>query len=231
MGNPFLHKPAAYMLAAAVASILFLSLPAILLQPKLNQDYVLGEGTRQLEIVFPKIGNKETLTPQVLAAVPTPQILTKDSTLTPSPIVPQPKPEVFTKPQTQTWEESLVALTNQARVANGLTALKVDTQLTNLARARSNDMATKNYFSHTSPTGETAFTLLAGKGISYKKAGENIGKNTYPDPTTATTAFETWMGSAGHKANILSKDFTSIGIGAAVNANGMKYYTQIFIGN
>jgi len=213
--------------------LIFLSLPFLKSQPQTLQDSVLGTRSYQTEFVFTNLKNKESFVPQVLAVPQTPTASTENTSPTsaPTPTVSPPKPKAPTKPITQFWGETLVTLTNQARAENGLPALQVDSRLVNIARSRAGDMATKNYFSHTSPTGETAFTLLAEAGISYKKAGENIGRNTYADSQTVMIAFQTWMASADHKANILSGDFTHIGIGAAVSASGMKYFTQIFTGS
>ena len=41
---------------------------------------------------------------------------------------------------------------------------------------------------------------------------------------------DSWMNSPGHKANILSKNFTEIGVGVAKNSDGTIYWTQQFIG-
>src|SRR5688572_16592558 len=61
-------------------------------------------------------------------------------------------------------EAAMFSQHNQQRAGAGLGALSVDASLTNIARRRAQDMAAKNYFAHTSPTGETAFTLMNGAG-------------------------------------------------------------------
>jgi uncharacterized protein YkwD len=128
-------------------------------------------------------------------------------------------------------ETQILSLTNKARTIRGLPAYKNPNNLNSIAEKRSADMSAKNYFSHTSPSGETAFTLLKKAGISYRRSGENIGRNNYPTSQTAAKVFNSWMASSGHRANILSTKFSSIGIGAVTNSKGMKYYTQVFTGN
>jgi uncharacterized protein YkwD len=126
-------------------------------------------------------------------------------------------------------EAQLVSLTNQARAAAGLKALKVDSKLASIARWRSKDMITRNYFSHTIlGTSYMVFHVLDTKGYCYKVAGENIGWNNYPDDVATTTVQRQFMNSSGHRANILGKSWDVIGIGAYKGASGKKMWTVLF---
>ena len=78
-------------------------------------------------------------------------------------------------------EAALVSLTNRARANAGLRSLKVDSRLTSVARWRSKDMITRDYFSHTIPGYGKVWDKLHAIGYCYVVAGENIGWNTYPD--------------------------------------------------
>jgi uncharacterized protein YkwD len=127
-------------------------------------------------------------------------------------------------------EADLFQRHNQQRAANGLEGLTVDPTLTAIARQRAQDMASKNYFSHTSPTGETAFTLMNGAGYVYTIAGENIARNNYPDSESVGVAMNGFMNSPGHRANILDGRYTKVGIGVAIDASGMKYFAVVFAG-
>jgi uncharacterized protein YkwD len=128
-----------------------------------------------------------------------------------------------------TSEAQLVRLTNQARAAAGLRALKVDSKLTAIARWRSKDMIVRNYFSHTIlGTSYNVFHVLDTKGYCYRIAGENIGWNNYPDDVATTTVQRQFMNSAGHRANILGKAWDVIGIGAYKGPTGKKMWTVIF---
>ena len=127
-------------------------------------------------------------------------------------------------------EAAMFSQHNQQRAAAGLGALSVDASLTNIARRRAQDMAAKNYFAHTSPTGETAFTLMNGAGYVYALAGENIARNNYPDAESVSVSMSGFMNSPGHRANILDGRYTKVGIGMAVDANGMKYFAVVFAG-
>lgn len=121
------------------------------------------------------------------------------------------------------FEKQVVELTNAERAKNGLPALTLDTNLSKVARAKSEDMSKNNYFDHTSPTYGSPFDMMKQFGISYKAAGENIAKGQ----TTPEQVVKAWMNSEGHRANILSNKFTHIGVGYVANGN---YWTQQFIG-
>jgi len=123
-------------------------------------------------------------------------------------------------------EKEVVALVNQERAKLGLAPLKDNSDLSNVARTKSEDMVANNYFSHTSPTYGSPFDMMKKFGITYNAAGENIAMGQ----PTAASVMTAWMNSPGHKANILSANYTEIGVGVAKNADGTIYWTQEFIG-
>jgi uncharacterized YkwD family protein len=123
-------------------------------------------------------------------------------------------------------EQEVATLVNQERAKLGLAPLKLNLELSKVARFKSEDMRDKNYFSHTSPTYGSPFDMMTSFGIKYTAAGENIAMGQ----PTAAEVMKAWMNSPGHKANILSEDFTEIGVGVAKDENGTIYWTQQFIG-
>ena len=122
-------------------------------------------------------------------------------------------------------EQTILDLVNKVRREAGLVELKVDTQMVNVARLKSQDMEDNNYFSHTSPTYGTPFEMLKSFGVSYKTAGENIAGHS-----TAENAFNAWMNSSGHKANILNSNYNYTGIGIVSSNRYGKMFTQMFVG-
>ncbi len=116
-------------------------------------------------------------------------------------------------------------LINEQRTKNGLSALKIDSEVQNVARIKAKDMVNNNYFSHTSPTYGSPFEMLNSFKVSYKTAGENIAGNS--SNSAAVTA---WMNSSGHKANILNGSFNYTGIGVVNGSKYGKIYVQMFIG-
>ncbi|PIC80846.1 hypothetical protein CSV75_03420 [Sporosarcina sp. P18a] len=158
--------------------------------------------------------------PSKPVAQPTPQQPTQ-----PNEAVKKPQTDKPTQQQTanvSATEQAVLDLTNAERTKAGLKPLQIDAALQKSAKQKSADMATNNYFSHTSPTYGSPFDQMKQNGVTYRSAAENIamGQRSAQDVVTA------WMNSAGHRQNILTPSFTHIGIG--YDANG-HYWTQQFI--
>ncbi len=188
--------------------------------------------------------------PEPTAAPPTPLPTAVPATATPRPLptpAPRPAPAANVAPPAAPiiptapaapatspaatglapLESALFAAHNAERAKAGLGALRVDPVLMSVARARASDMAAKNYFDHTSPTGQTAFTLLAAFGYTFSYAGENIAWNDSPDDVSVGVAMSGFMNSASHRAHVLEPTFNSLGIGVATSGN-KKYYAVVF---
>ena len=123
-----------------------------------------------------------------------------------------------------TYEQKVVELVNVERQKAGLPALKMDASISNVARAKSKDMAVNNYFAHQSPTYGSAGDMLRQYGISWHAWGENIAAGQ----STPEIVVNAWMNSSGHRANILSSNFSKIGVGYVTSSSGRPYWTQIF---
>jgi uncharacterized YkwD family protein len=143
----------------------------------------------------------------------------------PKPAAPAPKPAA-PAPATgdvSAYVQQVIDLTNAQRSKNGLPALQHDTKLSGVAQKKSLDMAQNNYFSHTSPTYGSPFDMMRDFGVTYRSAGENIAQGQ----RTPQEVVNAWMNSAGHRQNILSTNFTHIGVGYEKSGN---HWTQMFIG-
>ena len=123
------------------------------------------------------------------------------------------------------YEQQVFELVNKERVARGLGTLKYSTDVAYVARVKSQDMIDKKYFAHESPTYGSPFKMMEKFGLRFSAAGENIAYGQ----KTAADVMNAWMNSAGHRANILSQTYTTIGVGVAKAANGTLYWTQEFI--
>ena len=120
------------------------------------------------------------------------------------------------------YEQQVADLVNAERAKAGLPALKLNWELSRVARIKSQDMHDKKYFAHQSPTYGSPFDMMKKFGISYRTAGENIAQG-YATPQSVMTG---WMNSPGHRANILNSSFTQIGVGYFKDGN---YWTQMFL--
>lgn len=102
----------------------------------------------------------------------------------------------------------VVALVNQERAKAGQKPLASDSALSAMALDKAKDMYQNGYFDHTSPTYGSPFDMMKSYGIRFTYAGENIAKGQQ-NPQEVMKA---WMNSPGHKQNILSPNFTKIGV-------------------
>lgn len=125
----------------------------------------------------------------------------------------------------KTHEMQVVEFVNKERANRGLSPFIYNAELSRVARFKSQDMIDKKYFSHESPTYGSPFVMMENFGLRFSAAGENIAYGQQ----TASSVMNSWMNSAGHKANILSQSFTHIGVGVAKMANGTLYWTQMFM--
>lgn len=95
------------------------------------------------------------------------------------------------------------------RKNNGLGAVTVNPLLMKLAAEHAQAMASRDRLDH--DVGRSFSQRIAGSGYDAKAAYENIGAGYH----TLAEAFSGWRGSAGHRANMLQRDVTQIGIAAA----------------
>ena len=109
----------------------------------------------------------------------------------------------------------VLTIVNKERANNGLSALKMDRSLLETAMQRAAESSI--YWDHIRPDGSYCFTANS------KMTRENIAYGAW----TAEQVMNMWMNSSGHKANILSSDSKSIGIGC-FNYNGVNYWVQCF---
>jgi uncharacterized protein YkwD len=122
------------------------------------------------------------------------------------------------------YEQQVVALTNQQRTAQGCGALAENPALMNAAGGHSADMAARDQMSHYGANGEDPGNRIAKAGYPARRWAENVAYNQ-PTPREVVN---TWMTSPGHRANILDCNLADIGVGYAVNNRGEPYWTQDF---
>ncbi len=116
------------------------------------------------------------------------------------------------------YAKKVLSLVNTERKKAGLEKLDMTKELLNSAMIRASEIYVS--FDHIRPNGNSCFTAFDWQGT----AGENIAAWQ----TSAQQVMESWMDSDGHKANILSPNFTKIGIGCFITNSGSCYWVQIF---
>jgi uncharacterized protein YkwD len=122
---------------------------------------------------------------------------------------------------------------NAQRTRHNLRPLRLNRRLSTAARRHSRAMARRRFFSHTSPSGASFVDRIRRAGYLRRarswSVGENIayGTGRRSSPLAIGRA---WMNSPGHRANILSRSFRSIGIGIAsgtpISRGGGTYTTD-----
>lgn len=145
-----------------------------------------------------------------------------------------PQPDVYVPTSTPTGNDlninQIFDLTNSDRKVtdSSLVTLKYNSTLQKIAEIRVQDMFDKQYFEHNSPTGDNASKEAAKNGYSYITIGENIALGNFGGSRGLETA---WMNSPGHRANILNKNYTELGVAAIsgmYNGNKVWIAAQIF---
>lgn len=108
------------------------------------------------------------------------------------------------------YASGVLAYTNVERYKAGLPFLTSNAELSQAAYAKLQDLFTRQYFAHEAPvSGDTISEVAKRYGYTYLTVGENLALGDF---TSNKHVVESWMGSPGHKENILSPKYTEIGI-------------------
>jgi len=157
---------------------------------------------------------KTTITPSSIATTTKPSIA-KQTISTPGALV--VASSATTSPIPTSIKESaldeggIIAFTNVERVKAGLPPLLQNAALSAGAEAKARDMIAKQYFAHVAPDGADIATLAETYGYDYLNIGENLALGDFHSSIDVVTG---WMNSPGHRANILNREFTEIGVAA-----------------
>jgi uncharacterized protein YkwD len=126
-------------------------------------------------------------------------------------------------------EREVFDLLNRKRQQTGLPIIAWSDEMAKIARLHSENMARFKFFSHSGLDGLMVSDRADALGITrWVAIGENIAFNRgYEKP--AEFACARWMLSPTHRDNILNPRWKETGVGAAVNADGAYYFTQVFV--
>jgi uncharacterized protein YkwD len=112
---------------------------------------------------------------------------------------------------------AVLCLMNNERTTRGLGALRAHSGLASVATTYAQQMVQQRFFAHTSPAGSTLGSRVGAIRYGGRlpwSAGENLAWGT-GGLATARATVDGWMHSAGHRANVLNRCFTEVGIGIA----------------
>jgi uncharacterized protein YkwD len=114
--------------------------------------------------------------------------------------------------------QATLCLLNVQRAASGVRPLTENAKLTNASAGYSQRMVDEAFFAHEAPDGDTLVDRLTGAGYAVDDAlvvGENIGWGQGA-LSSARAMVQAWMASPGHRANLLSDDYTEVGLGVVL---------------
>lgn len=91
-------------------------------------------------------------------------------------------------------------------------------------------MACNDFVDHTGSDGSRVGDRVSAQGYSWTWVGENIFATSNSSSTAPQTAFDWWMASPLHRANLLNTNYTEIGLGYIYEPNGTlkSYFTAVF---
>lgn len=120
------------------------------------------------------------------------------------------------------YAQEVLSLTNTQREAAGLNSLSADPVLTEMAMLRAKEL--EESYSHTRPSGENCKTVFGEFETDLRFWGENAAKGN----RTPEAVMEAWMGSQGHRENLLREDAEYLGVGVWQDEDGILYWVQLF---
>jgi hypothetical protein len=114
---------------------------------------------------------------------------------------------------------------NRERSIRNLLTLNPHDALSRAAQIKSDDMISRNYFSHTDPEGNYIWPTITSQGYTpYLQLGENLAIEFYNTESLVSA----WMNSPTHRANIVNEGFKDQGMGLAFgNQNQAQYFSAI----
>ena len=132
-------------------------------------------------------------------------------------------PEYAARPVQPLNPEAALATVNAFRTTNGRGTVVLDARLTNAAAMQSETQAKRSRIGHDGHGGSLPKDRAARAGYRAKIASENVasGQKSFSD------VMRSWVGSAGHRENLLRPKVTAIGVAMAKDSSGRPYWTLV----
>jgi len=150
--------------------------------------------------------------------------MANEETITPTAAIPESNGEYIDHLELTQEELEFLNLINANRKNCGLSDLKIDNTVQNIARLKAQDLERNDYFAHQSPSYGTIQDMLISFGVSYDMAQENIAGNQ-----NLAGAVEAWMNSESHKTNILNAEFNYTGVAIVESRTYGKIFVEVFV--
>ena len=111
--------------------------------------------------------------------------------------------------------ESVLSAVNAARAKAGCEPLRLNGKLTAAAKGHATAMAEQNFFGHAGKDGSRFSNRIKRQGYSYRAAAENIAAGQ----KSAGQVVKSWLGSSGHRRNMLDCRMKDTGIAVVYQAD------------
>jgi uncharacterized protein YkwD len=119
----------------------------------------------------------------------------------------------------------MLGLVNARRAEVGAPPLRLCATLMTSAQRHSDDQAAHATMSHTGSDGSNMVQRAVAAGyVGWTAMAENVAAGQ----PTVDSVVGAWMGSSGHRANLLGSAYTDVGFGRAASGAGTLYWTQVF---
>lgn len=135
-----------------------------------------------------------------------------------------PEDSTTITPEIRSINEEFMELVNDHRISMGLRPLTHDDGMGEIARRHSANMANGSV-----AFGHDGFSSRCSQAKTMMGGGNYCAENVAMGQKNAQAAFNSWMNSPGHRANIESTRPTHTGFGHVKSASGRYYWTQIFL--
>lgn len=183
-----------------------------------------GSSVKDILAINPEL-NPADLKPGQMVAIPV-IFIPKKEVPPPTKATPVPVPP---PPINRSLTEQMVNAINAERAAKGLPPYKFALDMAAVALGHAQDMVVRDFVAHVNPDGKGPKDRLADHGIvNILRMGENIQVNSKPADQTVAEAINWFMHSPPHRAGILNKYYTQIGVAAVQNPAGWYYFVIVF---
>jgi uncharacterized protein YkwD len=127
--------------------------------------------------------------------------------------------------------EGVLTEANRARRAAGVASLQADPDLDRAAAEYASELADRGLLDHDSPTPgrRTVSQRVDAAGVAWTRVAENLGLVRTHEAAVAATVVRLWLGSPGHRSNLLDAGYVWAGAGVARDRVGDWYVVQVYV--
>jgi uncharacterized protein YkwD len=127
--------------------------------------------------------------------------------------------------------EGVLTEANRARRAAGAASLQADPDLDRAAAEYASELADRGLLDHDSPTPgrRTVSQRVDAAGVAWTRVAENLGLVRTHEAAVGGTVVRLWLGSPGHRSNLLDAGYVRVGTGVARDRVGDWYVVQVYV--